>query len=169
MNATVRLADRDQARVFAALHRDAAIAGYGHIFPTEAPPPTLDEVLAQWTHWLGPDWDAGRRAFVAEDRSSAVGVVLAGPDPIEPDAGHVARLYVTPDRWAQGIGTALYDAAVSHLQAVGFVEATLWVLEGNARARSWYERLGWRPTGERKSVYAPAGIEDLRYRLTLEP
>jgi GNAT superfamily N-acetyltransferase len=117
---------------------------------------------------LGSDWDAGRRAFVAEVRSAAVGVVFAGPDPIEPDAGHVARLYVTPDRWAQGIGRALYEAAVSHLRAVGFVDATLWVLEGNARARSWYERLGWRPTGERKSVFAPAGIEDLRYRFTLD-
>ena len=162
------ISHRDQARVLAVLHRDAAIAGYGDILPTEAPPPTLDEVLAQWTHWLGPDWEAGRRTFVAEVGSSAVGVVLAGPDPIEPDAGHLARLYVTPERWAQGIGRELYEAAISHLRVVGFVEVTLWVLEGNSRARSWYERLGWRPTGERKSVFAPAGIEDIRYRLTLK-
>jgi ribosomal protein S18 acetylase RimI-like enzyme len=165
----IRLAERDEAPVLAALHLDAAIAGYGHIFPSEAPPPTLDEVLAQWAHWLGPDRDAGRRAFVAEERGSAVGVVLAGPDPIEPDLGHVARLYVAPDRWGQGIGTALYEAAVTSLREAGFAEATLWVLERNERARSWYERLGWQSIGERKVVYAPAGIDDLRYRLTLQP
>lgn len=36
--------------------------------------------------------------------------------------------------------------------------ATLWVLEGNHRARSWYKRLGWRGNGARKTVYLPAEI-----------
>ncbi len=169
MSLLVRLADRDEAPLLAALHLDAAIAGYGHIFPSEAPPPTFEEVRAQWAHWLGPDWDAGRRAFVAQDDASAVGVVLAGSDPTEPELGHVARLYVAPDRWRQGIGTALYAAAITRLREAGFTEATLWVLERNERARAWYERLGWRCTGERKSIYAPAGIDDVRYRRALDP
>lgn len=167
VSALVRLADRDQARALAALHLDAAIAGYSHIFPSDAPPPSFDEVLAQWTDWLVPDWDAGRRAFIAEEASSTVGVVLAGPDPIEPNVGHLARLYVKPDRWGQGIGSALYGSAMTYMRDIGFAEATLWVLERNERARSWYERLSWQCTQERKSVYAPAGIEDLRYRHTL--
>ena len=151
----------------ARLHLRTAIAGYGHIFPPEAPPPTYEEVLAQWEQWLGPDRATGRRGFVADNGKRLVGVVLAGPDPIEEDAGHVARLYVDPDQWGRGTGTLLYDAAIAHLVARGFREATLWVLEANDRARSWYERLGWRPTGERKATYAPAGIDDLRYRVTL--
>ena len=48
-----------------------------------------------------------------------------------------------------------------------FPEATLWVLERNIRARSWYERLGWAWTGERKPVWPPGGIDDLRYRRLL--
>lgn len=95
-------------------------------------------------------------------------MVLAGPDPAERHLGHVARLYVAPDRWAEGIGRTLHDAAVAHLSAVGYRRSTLWVLEGNARARSWYERLGWRATGERKCVHEPAGIDDLRYQLALD-
>ena len=153
MSTTIQLADRDQGPVFAALHLDSAIAGYADIFPEDAPPPALDEVIEQWRYWLGPDWDAGRRAFVAQDDSATVGVVLAGEDPMASSLGHIARLYVAPERWGQGIGTALYAAAVDHLRAVGFAEATLWVLERNTRARSWYERLGWECTGERKPVW----------------
>ena len=169
MDAVVRLADRGEARTLASLHLEAAIAGYGHIFPEEAVPPTLDEVLVQWQHWLGPDWDEGRRAFVAELDATVVGVVLAGSDPSEPRCGHVARLYVRPDRWGARTGSALYRRATAHLREAGFSEATLWVLEHNLRARGWYERLGWRLTGERKPVYAPAQIDDLRYRISLEP
>jgi GNAT superfamily N-acetyltransferase len=169
VNVVIRLADRGEVSALAALHRETAVAGYGHIFPEGAEPPTPDGVLAQWEHWLGPDWEQERRAFVAEDGGIVVGVVLAGPDPVDPNCGHVARLYVRPDRWGTGIGTAHYTRAVAHLRDVGFSEATLWVLEHNLRARSWYERLGWRATGERKAVYPPAQIDDLRYRISLQP
>jgi len=169
MNVVVRVADVGEASTLAALQREAAIAGYAHIFPKEAAPPTLDELLALWQHALGTDPVLGRRAFVAEDDDAVVGVVLAGPDPTEPTCGHVARLYVRPDRWGTGTGTALYRSAIAHLRATGHLEATLWVLEHNLRARTWYERLGWQLTGERKTVYAPAQIDDVRYRIDLEP
>lgn len=168
MSVVVRLADRCLAPVLAELHLGTAIAGYGHIFPKDAPPPTLEETRAQWEHWLGPDWELGRRAFVAEDPDgSIVGLVLAGPDPADGDLGHLSRLYVAPPRWGHGIGGQLYRAAIDHLLSAGFSEATLWVLEHNERARSWYERLGWRCTDERKTTYAPAGIDDVRYRIAL--
>lgn len=163
----VRLARRWEAPELAALHRQTAIAAYAHIFPPEAPPPTEAEVLAQWGQWLGADWDRGRRAFVAEVGGALVGVVLAGPDPEDEHRGQLARLYVAPEHWGEGIGRRLYDAAIRRLHREGFMTATLWVLEGNHRARSWYERLGWRANGARKPVYEPAGIDDLGYELTL--
>ena len=97
-----------------------------------------------------------------------VGVVLAGADPSEASLGHVARMYVAPECWGQGIGRLLHGAAIDHLRAVGYDEAALWVLERNQRARSWYERLGWMATGERKPVFRPAGIDELRYRRVLD-
>jgi hypothetical protein len=51
---TIGLAGRDQAGELAALHLDAALAGYADIFPTDAPPPTLDELTEQWRSSLGP-------------------------------------------------------------------------------------------------------------------
>ena len=66
---------------------DTAIAGHGHIFPPEAPPPTEAEVMAQWEHWLGADRDRGRRAFVVAGDRDLIGVVLAGPDPDDARCG----------------------------------------------------------------------------------
>ena len=165
----VGLADRSSAPELAALHLRAAVAGYGHIFPPEAPPPTVEELTKLWEHWLGEDWDQGRRAFVARSPDGVLGVVLSGPDPRDRGLGHLARLYVEPSRWGQGIGRQLYAAAFDQLCLDAFPVATLWVLEANTKARSWYERLGWRASGSRKTVYEPTGIIDLEYRLELDP
>jgi ribosomal protein S18 acetylase RimI-like enzyme len=167
VDVVVRLADRASAPDLVAVHRAAAHTGFAHIFPPEAEPPTYEEDLARWEYWLGPDWEQGRRAYVAIACRRVVGVVLAGPDPEEPALGHLARLYVEPAHWGHGLGTQLYNAAMGDLADRGFRDATLWVLEGNTRARRWYERLGWAPTGKRKTTYAPAGIEDLQYRVAL--
>jgi ribosomal protein S18 acetylase RimI-like enzyme len=163
----VDLADRTIAPVLARLQHRSSIAGYGHIFPPEAPPPTHEELVALWEHWLGPDWDQGRRAFVVRADDEVVGVVLSGPDPVRPEFGHLARLYVDPERWREGIGRALYRAAMDDMRSAGYPAATLWVLERNDKARAWYERLGWALTGIRKTVYEPTGIDDVQYRITL--
>jgi ribosomal protein S18 acetylase RimI-like enzyme len=167
MGSVVRPARPEEAEELAGLHLRTALSAYRHIFPPDAPPPTIDEVVAQFRRWLDPDHAGGRRVFVAVDGTEKVGVVMAGPDPDDPTIGHLARLYVAPERWAEGIGRQLYAAAVASLVDAGFPAATLWVLERNTRARTWYERLGWRLTGDRKPTYAPAGIDDVGYRIDL--
>jgi ribosomal protein S18 acetylase RimI-like enzyme len=152
----------------AQLHLRSALAGFAHIFPAEAPPPTHDHLRDEWERLLGPDWDLGRRVFVAQHTGVVVGVVAAGPDPTDRELGLLERLYVDPACWAQGAGRDLYGAAMAHLHADRYAAATLWVLEHNGRARAWYERLGWRATGERRPVYEPAGVDDVRYQLPLE-
>jgi GNAT superfamily N-acetyltransferase len=162
--AELRVADVDEAPVLAELHNRSALVAYRDIFPPEAPPPTLERLVCLWESWLG---SGQLLAFVAELAGEAVGVTLAGADPVDGSLGHLARMYVDPQRWGQGIGRALYAAAIGHLRDEHYPEATLWVLEANHRARSWYERLGWTETGERQSVYQPAAIDELRYRRVL--
>lgn len=167
----VRAARADEADELAGLNLRTALAAYGHIFPPEAPAPTHEGMRAQWDHWLGPDQANGRRAFVAVEHGwehdTIVGAVLVGPDADDPAVGHLSRLNVTPERWAGGIGTDLYETAVRAMAEAGFPSATLWVLERNTRARAWYERLGWRLSGARKPMYAPGGIDDVGYRIDL--
>lgn len=165
--ATIRIATADEADTLAKLQRCSAMEAYRDIFPPEAPQPSLVRLRSLWRSWLDPDSGAGLTGFVADAAGEPVGVVLAGSDPLDASLGNLARMYVSPDHWGQGLGRSLYVAATRHLRAAGHVEASLWVLEGNQRARSWYERLGWVATGERKSVHRPASIDQLRYRRVL--
>ncbi|GAB3807465.1 GNAT family N-acetyltransferase [Micromonospora zhanjiangensis] len=75
------------------------------------------------------------------------GVVRFGPDPDDPDAGHVFSLYVHPDGQGLGLGGRLLGAAVDRLRAAGHDAATLWVFAANASARAFYARHGFTPDG----------------------
>lgn len=150
----------------AEIHVSTALAAYAAIFPPEAPKPTVSAATADWVGWLTRD-PSRQAGFVAGEGGRLVGVVLAGPDHSEPDVGHISRMYVMPRAQGRGIGSSLYEAARAYLVSSGFSDATLWVLERNEHARSWYERLGWEPSGEQKAVYAPAGIVDVHYRARL--
>lgn len=163
MSWTICVPGLDAADEITRLHRRAARAGFAHIFPADAPPPSFEEDLARWRSWLGPEREQGRQPYTVEADGRIVGVVLAGPDPDDPTVGHLSRLYVDPDRWGARIGTVLYDAAMAELEGRRFPVAALWVLEGNVRARRWYERLGWTQTGGRKAVLEPVGIYDAQY------
>lgn len=57
----------------------------------------------------------------------------------------IEKLYVEPQFQGQGIGAALLQYAVQKRQAV-----SLWVLEYNTRGIAFYERNGFRLTGEKR-------------------
>lgn len=65
-----------------------------------------------------------------------------------PDQAEVARLYVL-ERFARcGIGRTLLDLCRGSAVEAGVAELWLSVYAGNARARSFYDALGWRKVGD---------------------
>ena len=64
--------------------------------------------------------------------------------------GELCALYVDPDCWRRGIGRALASAARSELYGLGFRNAVLWVVAGNARAEQFYRKDGWIADGLRR-------------------
>ena len=64
--------------------------------------------------------------------------------------GRLHSLYIDPDALGQGIGHALMSHALSTFAVWECERAHLWVLEGNSRAVSFYERQGWQLTGDTK-------------------
>ena len=106
--------------------------------------------------------DGEKQSFILAVRGDAVlgfCSFSAAPDKADraeratPGGTMVARLhslYIDPDTLGQGIGHALMNHALSTFAAWGCEHATLWVLEGNSRAISFYERQGWRCTGATK-------------------
>ena len=58
------------------------------------------------------------------------------------------------------------QAALDSLRQAGFVEATLWVLDGNERARRFYEVGGWEFDGATKDDQREGfTLSEVRYRI----
>lgn len=99
------------------------------------------------------------------------GGIIAGHSNARPAAdpkmsgwGEVQTLYVLPEYWRRGFGTALLDHSVRWLKGQGFDRIYLWALEGNIPARRLYERYGFSASGD--TIQCPIGnvqVTDVRY------
>ncbi|WP_344432040.1 MFS transporter [Amycolatopsis minnesotensis] len=89
---------------------------------------------------------AGSATFVAENGDTVIGFGACGPSHDRDADGHLGALYVLslhPAHWRGGTGTLLHDRIITALRAAGHERATLWVLDGNTAARTFYEKQGW--------------------------
>ncbi|MEV0380844.1 GNAT family N-acetyltransferase [Nonomuraea sp. NPDC050643] len=111
--------------------------------------------------------DGGASAVVAERDGRVRGFALYGPSRDDDIPGmEVYALYVLPEEFSTGMGHALMRAARSRMEAAGCAEAGLWVLAGNARARRFYERYGFTPSGRTVTRGDPP-LKEVHYRLPL--
>jgi putative acetyltransferase len=77
---------------------------------------------------------------VAEESGTIVGAVLCGHDGRR---GLIHHLAVAPAYHGKGIGKLLVQECITHLRATGIVRALILVAGDNARAHSFWLRLGW--------------------------
>jgi RimJ/RimL family protein N-acetyltransferase len=89
-----------------------------------------------------------KRVWAALSDTGISGFVRVGPLTDEGEVGLIYLLYVFPEHWNRGIGTALMHAGMQELNDLGMQEAILWVLRDNLRAGRFYEQLGWTPDGQ---------------------
>jgi GNAT superfamily N-acetyltransferase len=99
---------------------------------------------------LGESWPYPRTAAGAEGR-----------------VAELYALYVRPTWWSTGTGRALMDRVLARVSGARYRCITLWVLEGNARARRFYERAGFAPDGARHVLDDLGGVTEIRYRRAL--
>jgi len=66
-------------------------------------------------------------------------------------AWHLVAMWVNPSARRLGVGAQLVEAAAEAARSGGAPALLLWVVETNDRARSLYERLGFRATGVREA------------------
>ena len=105
----------------------------------------------------------GKHLLVAESLDGqVVGCVVCETDGPEAYTGMLA---VDPDVQSGGIGSSLMTAAHDRARQLGKASSMMTVLCGRPELQSWYERLGYKPTGETKPF--PAG-GDSRWS-TLKP
>ena len=85
-----------------------------------------------------------------------------------PEFAELAALYVRAEAWDTGCGYALCQAAFADMREDAAQTAIVWVLTDNARARRFYERVGFAPDGSVKdlTLYNVA-LPEVRYRRNL--
>ncbi|WP_018334091.1 GNAT family N-acetyltransferase [Actinomycetospora chiangmaiensis] len=107
--------------------------------------------------------------FLAGTAEGIVGVAVGIDDPDEPDARHLVGMWVEPAHRGDGTAWRLVDAVVGWAREDGARALALWVVDGNDRARRFYDRLGFRPTGERGPLPSDPTVRESRLRRSLTP
>ena len=115
-----------------------------------------------------PDHIAPKRRFVAEHDGEVVGTVTFGAGREDAALAEIQSLYVLPEYWQNGLGRALVEAVAKQAKAQGYPALYVWTLEGNVRAKAFYERLGMSSTGNKREFeIAGAYLPELQYQLVL--
>ena len=93
--------------------------------------------------------------LVAKDGERVVG--FAGYGEAAPDAGELFALYVLKAYRGTGVAQSLMQAALEQLSS--YPKIGLWVLKENPRAIRFYEKCGFRTTGEEKPLPSVGATE----------
>ena len=165
----VRKATVQDASAIAVVHvRSWQVAYRGHM-----PDEYLDglDVEKRVSMWRQLTQETDQIVLVAEnEEGDIVGFSLLGPSrdaDTDANTAEVAAIYVHPEKWKQGIGRALLSESLDQVRARKFDQLTLWVLEGNQRARSFYESFGFIQDGAVKDEdhWKTFAVREVRYRL----
>jgi GNAT superfamily N-acetyltransferase len=126
------------------------------------PPPRAVE-LARIRERLPGAW-----VIVAERGGARVGHVALVPDAAEPGGAYLWHLFVARRWWGTGLAAELHARFVAEARARGCDRARALTPAGQARARRFYEREGWRV--DREPFLEPAlGLELVVIRRVLVP
>ena len=167
---TIRPVTDNDIPVIASLHIEGWKGAYGGIVDQGY----LDSLTVEKRT---EDWKAWRAAgesdvFIGEVDGRPAGFVVTGrtktpppgSSPIRPShSGEIYALYLHPDYWRQGLGTALIKHAARHLKEGKHSSICLWVLDANARAKSFYEKMGGQKLGAKMIEIGPNTLKEICY------
>ncbi|MFP8890829.1 GNAT family N-acetyltransferase [Natrialbaceae archaeon A-CW2] len=107
---------------------------------------------------------------VRDDQVRGVAELVWAPgetsDFIEAEEAELVAIHVRPDDWDQGIGSRLLTEALTRLPS-HLTSIALCVLNGNERARTFYEQRGFDRVGMTVTTYEGDEYEEAVYRRPL--
>ncbi len=151
----IRDATLDDAEACLLVHREAAVVGFAHIFPRDLYPFPEEQMRIRWRKLC----EVGH-VLVAEQAGAIIGTAAY-------DASDFRSFFVLPQHWGSGVAQDLYETVLDRVRMRGDKVFHLWVLEENSRARRFYEKRGWRLTGQWKWTPFPPQPKLLQYRIEL--
>lgn len=165
----IRKATQDDIPAIASLHINGWKAAYGGGLVDQAYLDSLsvEQRIKDWQGWMA----AGEsQTLIAEKDGQAVGFITTGrtktappgSSPIRPMfSAEVYALYLDQSVWRQGVGTALLKQAAIDLKELKHSSLCLWVLDGNARAKAFYEKMGGQKVGSVKVDIGPNKLKEI--------
>ncbi|WP_425956556.1 GNAT family N-acetyltransferase [Xylanimonas sp. McL0601] len=166
---TIRPATPDDALHIAQVHVTSWQGAYAGLLPA-AYLADLDPAMRvnQWASVLGTKGGSPTEGhvLVAELGGHTLGFAsfgLSADEDAEPGTRELYAMYLEPDAWGKGVARELMRTVLAEIPASAAM--TLWVLEGNERARHFYRRHGFHPDGvERIDEIGGVPLTELRYR-----
>lgn len=156
-----KLRDGDDLFAVSRVYEESWRAAYRGLLPQAY----LDGIpVGKWVPYLER---AGRESLLLLDGERIVGAASCSASrmPEFSGWGEIISLYLLPEYWGKGCGKRLFSAVVEQLEAMGYRNQFLWVLEGNPRARAFYERMGFQPDGAYMDAeIGGVSVRELRYR-----
>lgn len=102
----------------------------------------LARTTADWQRWMSPGV-----TFILYESAGARGMVAGVRDESDPTIVHLMAMWVHPQIRGSGGAGELVVAVVAWTRSEGANVVRLKVIQGNDRARRFYERMGFCPTG----------------------
>ncbi len=88
---------------------------------------------------------------------------LSRDDDLDDSYGELAGIYLLQKFWGKGLGFLLTNWGIRELSKRGYKKVSLWVLEENANARKFYEKMGFRQDGAEKEITLGKKLTKFRY------
>ena len=141
----VRAATVRDAKAIARVHVTTAQAAYRELLAQDQ---LLDASLEQrqafWREAIEYSEPQVQVAMGGEEMVGFVGFDRSRDKGTPSTTGEIWSLYVMPEHWGQGAGTALWDAANDGLKEEGCTKVTIWVPVRNERALQFLEHVGFK-------------------------
>jgi GNAT superfamily N-acetyltransferase len=124
-------------------------AAFGSTYEREAARTTAD-----WQGWMSPGV-----AFILYEPAGDRGMVSGLRDEADLEVVHLMAMWVHPKIRGSGGADELVEAVIAWAQSEGAKRVRLKVIQGNDRARRFYERMGFRATGREEMRQRDGRIE----------
>ena len=139
------------------IQEPGAVAGLAQVFPQDRHPFPRSAIAERW---LAEIASSDVECFVVlEDDVPAGFAAVRGNE--------LLHFGIALERWGSGTARRAHDVLLDRLRSSGHRRARLQVFTDNGRGRRFYERCGWRESGERSRSTFPPFPELLRYERDL--
>jgi hypothetical protein len=166
----IRLATTEDIPSIARLHIEGWKAAYGGLVDQAyLDSLSVEQRIKDWQGWM----TAGEsETLLAERDGQPAGFITYGRTKTAPPgssnirpthSAEIYALYLHPDHWRHGIGQELLRLAAANLKKKKHSSLCLWVMDGNARAKSFYEKMGGQRIGKKMVEVGPSTLKELCY------